>query len=376
MVPMARGVLTRHNLDMQKKILLTALAMTAVIAKSNRADACTGITLKSDDKSVVVGRTIDWSGAKLNSNYVIVPRNHVQRSLTPDGKEGGMEFTSVYGYVGLSVEEPRFVVDGTNEAGLSAGLFYFPGYGQYQEFDQADAERTIADFQFVPWILSSFSTIDQVKDAVKNVRIVNVDKRSATVHWRITEASGRQAILEIVDGVPHFYDSQLGVLTNSPGYEWHLTNLNNYVNLMPGTAGPSELGALTLKAFGSGSGFLGLPGDFTPPSRFVRAAFLSSFHAPLKTGYAASMHAFHILNNFDVPLAVQYAKGRPTVQMPSATQWTIVTDMGNRKIYYRTMYNSAIREIDMVRIDFENVLYQSHPLDAVEQETILPVIID
>ncbi len=350
--------------------------MGLALTQSNRADACTGITLKSDDNSVVVARTIDWSGAKLNNIYVVAPRNYTVKSITPDGPDTGLEFTTKYGYVGLGMEQPEFVVNGMNEAGLVAELFYFPAYGKYQSYEASERARSLADFQVVSWMLANFSTIDEIESAIRDVRIVNIEPTASTVHWRITDLSGRQVILEIVDGTPHFYESTLGVLTNSPGYPWQITNLNNYVNLFPGTAGPSKLGALTLRAFGSGSGFRGLPGDFTPPSRFVRAAFLSSFNIPLKTGYDASMHAFHVLNNFDVPLAVQFADGRPPVDMPSATQWTVAVDMGNRMIYYRTMYNSVLRSINMNGIDFETVQFQSHPLDDVMRETIVPISIN
>lgn len=360
---------------MSTKKILPALLLGLSLMHANRADACTGITLKSDDGSTVVARTIDWSGTKMNNIYVVSPRNHSVRTITPDGPNTGLEYTAKYGYVGLGMEQSEFVVDGMNEAGLVAELFYFPNYGEYQSYDSAYADRTIGDLELVSWLLARFATIDEVMDAVRNVRIVNIYPGASTVHWCITDATGRQVIMEITDGAPHFYDSEIGVLTNAPGYQWQITNLNNYVNLNPGTAGPSKLGALTLRAFGSGSGFRGLPGDFTPPSRFVRAAFLSSFNIPLKTGYDASMHAFHILNNFDVPLAVQYSRGAKLPDMPSATQWTIATDMRARMIYYRTMYNSVIRSINMNDIDFETVSFQWHPLDSVERETIIPVTI-
>lgn len=361
---------------MEYKKTFSALVMALGLIGANSADACTGITLKSKDNSFIAARTIDWSGSEMDNMYTIVPRNHTQRSLLPNNATDGMEFTSKYGYVGLAVEEPQFVVDGTNEAGLSAALFYFPEYGQYQPYDPEYKDRTIADFQLVSWILSQFSTIDEIKEAVKDIRVANIDKRAKTVHWRIVDATGRVVILEIVDGVPQFYDSALGVLTNAPGYPWHMTNLNNYVNLIPGTAGPTKLGAVTLTAFGSGSGFLGLPGDFTPPSRFVRAAFLQSYSIQQATGYESAMQAFHILNNFDVPLGVQFAVGKAPNNMPSATQWTIVTDLKNRMIYYHTMYNRTIRSINMGEINFETVPYQSHPLDATKQQTIIPVQID
>ncbi len=359
-----------------KRISYFTILTAAIALMQSNANACTGITLKSKDKSVVVARTIDWSGSEMDNMYVIVPRNHTQHSMLPNGGTDGMEFTSIYGYVGLAVEQPEFVIDGTNEAGLSAGLFYFPGYGEYQAYNPEDKSSTIADFQLVSWILSNFSSIDNVKSAMENVRVVNIDPRAATVHWRITEASGRQVTLEIVDGVPHFYENKLGVLTNSPGFPWQTTNLNNYVNLTPGTAGPTKMGDITLTAFGSGSGFLGLPGDFTPPSRFVRASFLQSYSLQQSTGYDSAMQAFHILNNFDVPLGVQFGVGKAPNNMPSATQWTIATDLKSRMIYYHTMYNRTIRSINMDAIDFATIPYQSHPLDANKEQFIIPVEID
>ncbi len=342
---------------------------------ANRADACTGITLKSRNGDVVVARTMDWSGEEMDNMYIVAPRGHTAQSILPDGTTGGMQFTSIYGYVGLGMEQSEFIVDGTNEAGLSAALFYFPKYGQYVEYDETLRDQTISDLQLVSWILSQFSTIDQVKSAIQNVRVVHVDPRADTVHWRITESNGKQAVLEFIDGQPVFYDSELGVLTNSPAYSWHMLNLNNYVNLKPGTAGPTNLGPITLRAFGAGSGFLGIPGDMTPPSRFVRAAFFQSFSIPQNRGFDSVIQAFHILNNFDVPLGIQFAPGASPTNMPSATQWTIASDMSNNVIYYHTMYDRTLRSIDLNKIDFASVKFQHHPLARDERETIIPVII-
>ena len=355
------------------KTKFLAATLVGILGIINNGNACTGITLRAQDNAVVVARTVDWHGDEMNSMYVIAPRGHTQRSLSPDGKMDGMEFTSVYGYVGIAVQTPDFVIDGTNEAGLSAGLFYFPDYGEYPRYNPNRKENTIADFELVAWMLARFSTIDQIKDAIKNVTVTNVDPSASTVHWRITDATGKQVILEFIDGNAHFYDSKVGAIANSPGYPWHVTNLNNYINLEPGTNKPKELGDITLRAFGSDSGMLGLPGDFTPPSRFIRAALLSNYSVPQKNGYESVMKAFHLLNNLDVPLGVEFGLGRATNNMPSATQWTIATDLKNKIIYYHTMYNRTIRSIDMNNIDFANVQFQYAPLDAVKVQTIIPI---
>ncbi len=359
---------------MHKTIFFATLA--ACLGLIHGADACTGITLKSRDNATVVARTMDWSGAETNNLYVIVPRGHNQQSLLPDGTMDGMSFISLYGYAGIATEQPEFIIDGTNEAGLSAALFYFPEYGKYQPYNEDNKDISLADFQVVSWILSRFSTIDQVKQAINNVRIINVDSSAGTVHWRITEPNGRQVVLEIIDGVPNFYENEIGVLTNAPGFPWQMTNLNNYVNLHPGGAGPTKFGPITLRAFGSGSGFLGLPGDFTPPSRFVRAAFFKTYSLEQDTGPATVDQAFHILNNFDVPLGVQFAVGGAPNNMPSATQWTVATDLKNMTIYYHTMYNRTIRSLDMKPIDFATVPFQYHSLDTAKRQTIVPVAIN
>ena len=347
--------------------------LIGILGITEMANACTGITLRAKNNDTVVARTVDWGGSEMDNMYVIVPRGHEQASLTPDGKMDGHRFISVYGYVGLAVQMPSFVIDGINEAGLSAGLFYFPNYGEYPWYNANNKENSIADFELVAWMLSRFSTIDQIKEAIKNITVTNIDPSASTVHWRITDATGKQVILEFIDGVAHFYDSRVGAISNSPGYPWHVTNLNNYVNLKTGTAGPTNLGGITLRAFGSDSGMLGLPGDFTPPSRFVRAALLSNYSVQQKNGYYSVMQAFHLLNNLDVPLGVEFANGAAPNNMPSATQWTIATDMGNKVIYYHTMYNRTIRSINMRDIDFANVRFQYAPLDSTKEQTIIPI---
>lgn len=350
---------------MLSALLLSACGFTAHIP----ANACTGITLKSKDGATVAARTIEWAESVMNTLYVVVPRNQELQSLTPSGMDG-MKFKTKYGFVGLAVEQKEFMVEGLNEKGLSAGLFYFPNYGEYQPYDAAHKERCLADFQLVSYVLGECSSVDEVKKALEKVRVIGIDPRASTVHWRFTEASGRQIVLEIVNQEMHFYDNPLGVLTNSPGIEWHWTNLNNYVNLQPGTLPVHDFGPVEGKSFGHGSGLLGLPGDFTPPSRFVRATIFQLTAAQQPSAEESVFQAFHILNNFDIPAGTEFPWGKSPADVPSATQFTVASDTHNCMIYYRTMYNSNIRCIDLKAIDFDKVLYQFHPLDAVKKQPV------
>ncbi len=357
-----------------KKLHFILSAIT-VVAVCYGAIACTGITLESLDGAKIVARTIETGYPELNSEYVVVPRGHTESSYLPDGTKDGMIYTSRYGYVAFTAVEPEFLVDGLNEAGLAAALFYFPQYGKYPEYNPIDKSKTIADLQLVGWALGNFSNVEQVKNAIKNIRPTGLYPDSGTVHWRFTDASGRQIVLEYIDGEPVFYENELGVLTNAPDFDWQMKNLNNYVNLFPKAIESHDLGLsdVKLSAFGAGAGLLGLPGDFTPASRFVRAAFLQTSAAPQPTGYDTVLQSFHILNNFDIPVETEYGADKMPEWMPSATQWTVATDITNRRIYYHTMYNRAIREIDLGAINFETVKYQAAPMDAQKTETIIKI---
>ncbi len=355
----------------------TPLALIATIAFGSLvADACTGITLTTADNSTVVARTIEWGGTNLNSEYVIVPRGYTEQSLLPDGKTDGLKFSALYGYVGLAVNQKEFVAEGINEAGLSAGLFYFPNYGKYEPYNEASRSTSLSDLQVVPFVLSQCGDLDDVKKHLEQVHIINIDPRASTVHWRFADSSGKQIVLEIIDGKLQWYDNPLGVITNAPDFRWQLTNLNNYVNLYPGSAKPHDQGAIRLAQFGAGSGFLGIPGDVTPPSRFVRATFYATTAPTPETTYDAVLASFHILNNFDIPIGIEFTPEDVPQGIPSATQWTSATDLSNLIIYFRTMFNSTIRAIDLRTINFTSTTYQHHPLDPTPTEPIQYIAVE
>lgn len=333
--------------------------------------ACTGVTLNAKDGSLIVGRTIEWGGSALPSFYVVTPRNHTFKSLTPSG-EHGLCYQSQYGWVGLSVVQKEFVAEGLNEQGLSCGLFYFPGYGEYVRYDSTKDSSSIADMQLVSWMLSTCKDIDEVRRSITALRIVSVvpEQGSATIHWRVTDRSGQQIVIEITDGGKiNIYDNPVGVITNAPSFPWHLTNLNNYVNLFPGAAPSIKLGEKILSPFGAGSGMLGIPGDVTPPSRFVRMAFYRATAPQKDHAFDTVTQCFHLLNNFDIPIGIEHAESE-VVDIPSATQWTSVLDTTGLKVYYRTFYNSNIRCIDLNSIDLNKVTYQYHPLDITHDQPI------
>lgn len=349
-------------ISIMKKLFIGAAAIAVGV---DHSVACTGISLTAKDGSYIQARTIEWAQGQLKSEYVVIPQGEQLQSYTPTGMNG-LKFVARHGVVGLTVVEKEFIAEGINEKGLSAGLFFFPRFGSYTPYNSQYDNVTLADMQVVQWILTQFSTIDELKQNIDNVKIVGlVDK--AVVHWRIGEPSGRQVVMEIVGGNVSFFENTVGVLTNAPGFEWHLANLDNYVNLRPGSAENLTLGKATIQPIGGSSAMLGLPGDFTPPSRFVRAAFFRNTAPQRANGHDTMLQAFHILNNFDVPIAVENPDEK---SLPSATQWTSVIDLSGRKVYYKTAYNNSIRLIDLNDIDFSKVKYHSKLLDESKQQPI------
>ena len=353
-----------------KQIKLFIATISVLLLNANHVFACTGITLTAGDSSVVVARTTEWGASATHNYYVVSPRGQHYTSYTPTG-ENGLSFRAQYGYVAIATETARFAVEGINERGLSAGLFFFPNYGKYTAYNPANNHRTLCDMQFVSWVLSSFATIDQLTSAIDSIDLVAIHPDMGTVHWRISEPSGRIIVVECIDGKVHIYENPLGVLTNAPDFEWHMTNLNNYVNLYPGETASMRLNdSVTLRAFGAGAGMLGIPGDVTPPSRFIRAAIYQSTAPTPSSAEDAVLSCFHILNNFDIPIGIEHADRQVPDSLPSATQWTSASDLHNLLFYYRTAWNSTIRCIDLRTIPFDKTTFQSYPLDATKRQPI------
>ena len=138
-----------------------------------------------------------------------------------------------------------------------------------------------------------------------------------------------------------FHDDPFGVVTNSPTFDWHMTNLRNYLNFSVTDAAPVQLGSVKLLPTGQGTGMLGLPGDFTPPSRFVRAVALSQSVFTPKTGEDAVIEAFHVLNQFDIPkgAARDREKDAHGNVVADYTLWTSASDLKSK-----TLLLSNLRE--------------------------------
>jgi choloylglycine hydrolase len=359
-----------------KTLIIAALICSSL---SNPTDACTGITLQSKDGATVFGRTLEWGSFDLHSRLVIVPRGHEYKSELSDGKHG-LTWTTRYGAVGFDAVNKDFVVDGMNEKGLCVNVFYHPGTAEYREFDPAKSTITMGSLDVCQYLLTTCSTIEEIRAALAKILIVGVSEPAIgiapPIHLIATEPGGKAIVIEFTAGAVKIHEAPLGVITNSPSYDWHTTNLRNYINVSPVAIPTKKLDDLDFAPLGGGSGMIGLPGDFTPPSRFIRAVAFAKSARPTASGPEAMYEVFRILDNFNVPLgAAEGEESKLKVEgLRSATLWTTAYDSRNLVVQYHTQHNRRVRQVDLKKIDFsQGGGLKPQPLDQDRAQDILDV---
>ena len=188
---------------------------------------------------------------------------------------------SKYAIIGMAsvIDDYVAFADGMNEKGLGCAGLNFPGYF-YVEENKVEGKNNIAPYDLIVWILSNFKTVDEVLKEIKNVELVDIpinDKTSiSTLHWIVADTSGKSIVIEKTKEGLKVYHNPIGVLTNSPTFDWHLTNLNEYMKTTPIQPEPIKWGEKELKPLGVGLGTNGLPGGCSGVYRFVRIAYLKS----------------------------------------------------------------------------------------------------
>jgi choloylglycine hydrolase len=316
------------------------------------APACTGITIKPKDGSIIFARTLEFA-SDLESNVIIVPRGKEYVGTAP-GDKPGLHWLTKYGTVGVNAFDMPVVVDGINEQGLSVGLFYFPGFAKYQDVKAGGSSKALAPWEIGSFLLGTCADVKEAVAAIKSVLVGEVVQKHMgfvpPVHVIVTDASGSSVVLEYVGGELTVHANPLGVMSNAPTFDWHMTNLSNYVIVSPKNIEKIDLAGKEIKGLGQGSGMLGLPGDFTPPSRFVRAVAFSKTALPVEQAKDGVLQAFHILNQFDIPKGA--ARGvEQGNDVADYTLWTSAADLKNLRYYFRTFANSRIRMVDMKAVD-------------------------
>lgn len=321
----------------------------------SRAQTCTDFLIQSVDKTWVNGRSMEF-GAQTAAVIAIHARGEKQQSLCPCGLKG-MGWESRYGYLAINYAGTDSALDGVNEKGLSMGFLWLPT-AEYEQVAQEKMAFSLCIEDVGNWILGNFATVAEVKAALPNVVIwggfLPQLKMVPPLHISIHDAQGNSLVVEFVKGEKRIYDNPAHVLTNYPTFDWQLTNLANYLNLSALNASPLTINSLTLDPHGQGSGMKGLPGDWLPSSRFVKAFFMKQFAVPCKTAAEEVTLAFHLLNSVDIPLGVVRAKAEDSAGFYELTQWVVVKDLTNKTLYFRSYANQNIYKIDLSKFDLSS----------------------
>jgi len=337
---------------------------------------CTSMNFLALDGTNIYARTMEWGASDLKSELVLVPRG-LPFKATIEGSIAGLEWKNRYGFVGVNANALPYATDGMNEAGLTVGVLFYPGFAEYEEPRADRHATTITNVDLANYLLGNFATVEEAREALPKLRVVRnveVEKAFGTplpFHHAITDAAGGSIVVEYTNGSLTIFDNKVGAMTNSPNYDWHLLNLRNFNNLTPtGTPHTRNIKGISLAPFGAGSGMLGLPGDFTPPSRFIRAvAFVQSME-PVKDAAEGVRAASTMLNNFDIPKGLVREPASADSQMLGFTQWSVIADTRNKVYYYWTMYDRRMRCVDFKKLDFGTNRVASFPLDRERLEDI------
>ena len=338
---------------MHKRFVGASLAGCLLSLLSPTLFACTEIQVIAKDGACVIGRSMEFA-LPLSSDIVSTPRGTSFSAAAPDGKPA-MAWQSKYGYVFADGLKQLFTVDGMNEHGLSFEYLFLPGYTKYQTVPADKNASAIPYYYLGDWVLGNFKTVDEVRQALAGVYVYEktipaIGTMVFPLHASIHDASGKGIVVEFINGEMQIRD-YVGAMTNSPDYDWHIKQLPEYVNLSPYNPLPMTVGGVSYSANGQGAGMLGLPGDVSPSSRFIKMSYMLQYAYPTENAQDAVNVAEHIINNVDIPAGIvrEKSNGKESAEV---TQWTVFKDLTHRVFYYHTYENMTLSSVDLNKIDF------------------------
>lgn len=312
---------------------------------------CTAITFKTKD--FYFGRNLDLE-YHYNESVVITPRRFPFKFTDCE------ESVNHYSIIGMAIIEDEYPLyyDGTNEKGLSVAGLHFPENAFYGEYENSSIN--IAPFEFIPWLLSNFESVKQALPVLKKLNFVNIPFSKkfppSPLHWIISDKEQSITLEPQKNGIK-IYENTLGVLTNNPTFDIQMLNLSHYTGLTASQPQNIFAGQIPVELYSRGLGGLGLPGDLSSMSRFVRAAFTKTLSVCGDSEQDSITQFFHILSSV--------AHTRGTVNVAGKDEITVYSSCCNTEkgIYYYTTYeNQRISAVDMFRENLEENILFSYPL--------------
>lgn len=312
---------------------------------------CTALTFKTKDN--YFGRNLDYEFS-YNETVTIVPRNYPFKFKTM-GKN-----IKHYAMIGMAFVQDDYPLyyDATNEKGLSMAGLNFPNNAFYPK--KIKGKNNVAPFEFIPFILSTCKNVKEAKKAIEKINIYDENFSTSLphspLHWLVADDKESIVVEPLKEGLK-IYDNPVGVLTNNPTFDFHLTNLNNYINVSNKEPLNRFAQGFNLLPYSRGMGGIGLPGDLSSASRFVKATFTKLNSIFCENEVESVNQFFHILTS------VEQQKGCCKVE--KGFEHTIYSSCcnTNKGIYYYTTYNNRqIVGVDMFKEDLTCQTLKSYPL--------------
>ena len=312
---------------------------------------CTAATYRTKDH--YFGRNLDYEFS-YSETVTVTPRNYPFRFRHAD------EMRSHYAMIGMAFvqEDVPLYYDATNEKGLSMAGLNFPGNADYKPM--VEGKDNVTPFEFIPWILGQCATVGEARERLARISLLNEDFSPqlplSPLHWMISDRDESIVVESVKDGLK-VYDNPTGIMTNNPTFDFHLLNLANYMGLTREEPVSRFAEGLEIKPYSRGMGAVGLPGDLSSASRFVKAAFtkLNSLSGDSESESVSQF--FHILGSV--------AQQKGCCRVEHGFEYTIYSSCCNtdRGIYYYTTYeNSQITGVDMHRENLDGTALINYPL--------------
>lgn len=319
---------------------------------------CTCINFKTKDN--YFGRNLDLE-YRFNEKVVITPRNY------KFNLKNGTSITSKYSMIGMAtvVSNYPLYAEATNEKGLSMAGLYFPKNACF--FKEEDNKLNLSPYELIPYFLGLYSSISEIKKDIANLNITNTpfskEMPVSDLHWMISDESECIVIEQMEDGLK-VYNNPIGVLTNNPPFEYHLNNINNYSNLSPYNSENTFSNKINLNQYGQGMGAIGLPGDNSPASRFIRASF-NKLNSKCEDDEKSSVtQFFHILDSVSMVQGTTITKENKN----DITTYSCCINTSKGIYYYKTYTNNQIIAMKMSEKE-KNNKYLSI-FDLIEEQQI------
>ena len=313
---------------------------------------CTAATYKTKD--FYFGRTLDYEFS-YGDEITVTPRNYEFNFRKVKKVE------SHYAMIGMAhvVGDYPLYYDAINEKGLGIAGLNFVGNAYYNEC--IEGKDNIAQFELIPWILGQCESVKEVRELLKNINITNEPFSEkfplAQLHWIIADKDESITVESMKDGLK-VYDNPVGVLTNNPPFDKQMFELNKYMNLSPRSPKNNFSDKLDMEYYSRGMGAIGLPGDLSSQSRFVRVSFVKMNSVSEDDEKSSVSQFFHILNSVDQQRGCcEVADGKYEI--------TIYTSCCNasKGIYYYTTYNNhQITAVDMFKENLDGNSIVKYPL--------------